>query len=234
MSCFSLFFEFIGDHDVGAVNVVPDDFSSDDTSNDLAGVDTDSHVEFRKVIFFSHNLDVFNHREAHIDDVFGLLQDIPLIAIGKAQDNIAVANGINFVNIMFKALFIKLLKQFPEHFNNDIGFVLVFFGEGSKPFDISIEHGTVFELISELESVLNVLVFEFFVGVFGQELGHEVGLFLVALFVVDRLDVVVVALSQGEVLSEEHEGVVECFVQDGDFEHARDAHVDDGDCDGED
>ncbi len=220
VSCFSLLLKFVGDHDVGAVNVVPDDLSSDDTSNDLTCVDTDSHIKFRKVVFFSHNLDVFNHREPHIDNVFGLLQDVPLIAIGKTQNNIAIANGINLVNIMFKALFIKLLKQFPEHFNNDIGFVLVFFGEGSKALDIGIEHGTVFKLISKLESVLNVLVFEFFVGVFGQELRHEVGLFLVALFVVDHLDVIVVALSQGEVLSEEHEGVVESFVQDGDFKDA--------------
>jgi hypothetical protein len=127
VSCFSLLLKFVGDHDVGAVNVVPDDFSSDDTSNDFASVDTDSHVELRKVVFFSDNLNVFNHRESHIDDVFGLLQDVPLIAISKSQNNIAISNGINFVNIMFKALFIKLLKQFPEHFNNDIGFVLVFF-----------------------------------------------------------------------------------------------------------
>ena len=48
---------------------------------------------------------------------------------------------------------------------------------------------------------------------------------LVSLFVIDHLDVVVVAVSQREILSEKHKGVVECLIQDGDFEDAGGGNV---------
>ncbi len=42
--CLSLFLELIGDHNIGSVNIVSNDFSTDDTSDDFSCVDTDSHV----------------------------------------------------------------------------------------------------------------------------------------------------------------------------------------------
>ena len=64
---------------------------------------------------------------------------------------------------------------------------------------------------------------------FGQELGHKIRLFFVAFFIVDHLDLVVVALSESEVLAEEQKNIVECLIQNSDIEMARNRHVNNGD-----
>lgn len=108
----SFFFKFIRDHDIRSIYVVSYNLCANNSTNDSPCVDTNTHVQLWEIELFPHQLDMLNHCQSHIYNILSLLQKISLIAICKSKNNIAVTNGVNFVDIIFQTLFVKLLEQF--------------------------------------------------------------------------------------------------------------------------
>lgn len=124
-SSFTILLKFIGNHNVRTINIIPHYISANDSTNNCTSVNSDPHIEFLKIEPLSDSLYSFNHCKAHVYNILSLLEIIPLIAIDEAQHNIAISNGVYFVNIVLEAELIELFEKLPQHLHHFYWSVLI-------------------------------------------------------------------------------------------------------------
>lgn len=100
----------------------------------------------------------------------GLPDRVAVVAVGEAKDNVAVSNGVNFVDVEIGAQDIELFKQTLQHSD----YILRLFSilravrKLSEALDVREQNGALLEEISQLQSILEVLRFQLLVGVLGE------------------------------------------------------------------
>lgn len=67
------------------------------------------------------------HTKTHVDNVFSLLQNVTLVTVSKTQNDVTVADCVDFVDVVLETFFVELLEEFTEHLYDNIGLILVFF-----------------------------------------------------------------------------------------------------------
>ena len=104
--------KFIRNHNIRSINVVSYDLCTDDSTNDSTCMYTNTHVQLWEIKFFSNELNMLNHGQTHIYNIFSFLQNISLITICESKNNVAITNCINFVDVIFQTFFIEFFEQF--------------------------------------------------------------------------------------------------------------------------
>ena len=73
-----------------------------------------------------------------------------MIAIGKAENDIAITDGVHFVYVVLETFLVEFLEEFTKHLHDYVGLILVLFGKGCEAFDVGVEHCALLELVGQL------------------------------------------------------------------------------------
>jgi hypothetical protein len=145
----------VGNQDAISEDVVPDHLRADDSGDDPAGVDADSHVQvlevlvFRLVPYLSNDVD---HLEARLQDSVGFLDDVGQGPLGfvdaavVAHDDVAVPDGVNLVDSVLVAELIESREKLRQEVH-DLPWILGVLAESCELDHICEEEGAICELV---------------------------------------------------------------------------------------
>ena len=111
---------------------------------------SDPHFQLFKINDFSHFLNDFDHGKPHVDDILRLNCWISIFNVNKSENDIAVSNSVELVNIEFQAAFVEISKEVAEHHDNLFGIPVG--GVGCKACDVCVKYSDILELVGELKS----------------------------------------------------------------------------------
>jgi hypothetical protein len=156
-----VFLKLIGDQHLAAVDIVPDNISANDSSDDVARVDADPHIELHEIHFLPGPLDDIDHRRGHVDHIEGLDLRVPVVRVCEAHDHVAVPDRVQFVDLVFQTFFVEVREELAQEFYYVLGVLEVLVGVGCESFDVREEDCHVLELVCQLELVVYFLGFQF-------------------------------------------------------------------------
>lgn len=115
MTFFAAWFHFVGDEDIGAIDVVPDYFCAKDSADDVSRVYPDSHIEILEVDDVPDFPDLLYHEVPELEHILSFFGRVSLGGLEEAHHNVAVSDGVELIGSLLLAYLIELGEEVPEH-----------------------------------------------------------------------------------------------------------------------
>ena len=153
----------VGDEDTLSKDIISDDLATNDSSNNLARVNTNPHIELLVSVIFSalsDLLDDVNHLETSLNHSVSLIDhdassSFVLVDFAVvAHDHVAVANRVNFINLVLFTKLVKSGEELAQQIDHLFGVSYVL-REGGEATHVSLQKSNILELIDLPLLVLN-------------------------------------------------------------------------------
>lgn len=111
-ACLASLLELIGNHHIRPIYVVSHYLCAYDSTDYGSSVDTNTHVQASECrLLFLYLIYLLQHVEGKAQDVLSLFHRISIVAICKAQHDIAVSDSVDLIYIFFGAKYVKFLEE---------------------------------------------------------------------------------------------------------------------------
>lgn len=151
--------------DVSSKEVIPHNLCPDNACHYFTCVHTNPHIEIFQVLIVAVVPDIvydLNHLECCLNDPIGLvLLDLwrPLCVGDMASvstNNIAIADSVHLIDLVFDAKFVKACEQFTQELHNFLG-ILDIVAKLGEPHHICEQECCILKLINHLLIVFDTL-----------------------------------------------------------------------------
>jgi len=159
-------------------NVISHDLASNNSGNDSARMDSNPHIKVLQIHILRLVADLCNdvdHFKTGLDNTMGFIQNNIHIGLSPilfdsaiiSHNNVAITNGVNFIDLILLAKLVKSREHFRKQINN-ISWILRVLTECRKLDHICKEECAVLELVD-----LSLFIFDYVDHVLRYQLANK-------------------------------------------------------------